>query len=722
MRLSLKDGTARCLTALLIVWAGVADAHTDPRGVQPELTFEMQVVAEGLKSPDGLALHPVTRELYVSEETAGRISVIRNGRVDAVLGPQIRVDGPLPEWILTAAKPESFWRSSTLRSPEGICFGPDATLYVVEDLPGGRVLAFKPDSQGRYESASIVPVPHLGDAEYAWESITLDASGQLYLAGSSHEGGAGWGASCVLTRDTAGEWWMIDYSPLASFSAVALAAGENVLVVGDEAVGGLTWWDLDRKMEIQTINKEIGSLEGATFLPDGSVIIAQEHGPRSIAGSSATGRLLHVNPASGSYSVVAENIGTLESVICDERSGRVYVTEDGTGRILAFTPNRAYGPQQKLLDITRRSGEARRGLPPRNPPDFLKHFMKKVGVELVDQDAAGQGVRDAAATVSSSGIPPLTLEELGRRVPLVAGRIQVEELEGVADPVIEISFINLFPNQLVSSDKRPTPGICLYAARHRSGRVERSEILEGFHARKLAFDGPSEWLSPNALLMLPLTTCTAVENENGVTVSMTFLGLERMADSFLTLNYGRKNEAYFSVASETLRVARATFSETRADGGETFNFAMTGVRPRRAEDAVWLRLNTNPQWSLLSPAVEPWVPRWALYNMPELVARMRRFNRDQIDGLLAADPPAESKPVVHRAAEKDAPDAERSPAVSSTPAAAEQPARSAHKAPYVEPPLARIEIAPRPMSDEDRLLTNLILTRIVAAWNSGTVP
>ncbi len=708
------------LFASILFGCGAAHAHTDSRGGPPERTFSMQVVVEGLQDPDGLAFHPATRELYVSEETPGRISVIRGGRAQPVLGPQIRVGGPLPEAIVTEAKPESFWRSPILRNPEGICFTPDATLYVVEDLPGGRVLAFAPDAQGRYESAVVVPVPSLGDAEYAWESIATDADGQIYLAGSSHQGGAGWGASCVLVRDAAQEWWMIDYSPLASFSAVALAADENILLVGDEAVGGLTWWDLDRKIEIQTLNKEIGSLEGAAFLPDGSVAVAQERGSRPASGGAANGRLLHVDPSSGSYAIVAEGMGTLESVVCDERSGRLYATEDETGRILSFTPDRPFGPNQKLLDVTRRSGEARRGLPPRNPPDFLKHFMKKVGVELVDQDAAGRAAGVTAAALSASGIPPLTLEELGRRVPLVAGRIKVEELEGVADPVTEVSFINLFPNQIVSSDKRLAPGICLYAARHRSGRVERSQILEGLHARKLSFDGPSERLGPNALLMLPLTTCTAVENDNGVTVSMTFLGLERMADSFLTLNYGRKNEAFFSVASATLRVARATFSETRADGGEIFNFAMTGVRPRRAEDAVWLRLSTSPQWSLLSPAVEPWVSRWALHNMPELVARMRRFNKEQIERLIAMDRTEEKGPVVRRGSEQAQPRGDRAPAVSEAPAEGE-PDR-AEAPPRMDPPLADIQIAPRPMSEEDRLVTNLILNRIVAAWSSGTVP
>ncbi|HMP77410.1 MAG TPA: hypothetical protein PKE12_14030 [Kiritimatiellia bacterium] len=704
---------------MISIHPALAALQSDIEAARAEFpAFSMSVVAQGLQDPDGLAIHPASGELYVSEEGAGRISVIRGGRAVPVIGPEIRVAGAVPVWLLSETRPESYWRTPRLRSPEGICFSPEGALLVVEDTPGGRVLAFEPDADGRFGAATVVPIPNLGDA-YAWESISADAQGRLYLAGSSHEGALGWGASCVMIRETDGAWWMADYSPLASFSAVAVSGGSDVLVVGDESVNGVTWWDVARQREIQTFTHDLKSIEGLTMLPDGSLAIAQESVAATGAGP-AGGRLVRLDPASGRSVVIASGLGTIESVVFDERTGRLYVTEDSTGRILAFTPDAPWGPARfALLETARRGGEARRGLPPRATPDFLKQFMKEVGVDLTDSGVPSSAV-PGGEVAEKSGIPPLTLEELGRRIPLVAGRLKVEELEGVDDPVVEISFINLFPGQMVKTDGRELPGLCLYTARHRSGRVVRSELVEGLQSRKLSMHSARPVIRPHAMMVLPLATCTAVESENGVTVSMTFLGLERFPDSFLTLNYGRQNDAYFSVAGEQLRVAKATFSEKQLDGREIVNFAMTGVRPRRAEDAVWLKLHVEPRWSLLSPAVEPWVPRWSLANMPELVARMRKFNQDVIDGLLAAEDEAGPDSVVER--KTDAPDAEPAqPNVTGGPASYE-PGRALLRPGFVEPPLARIQFAPPSLSEEEQLLTNLILSRIVQAWKDGYTP
>ena len=700
-----------------VLSGGVASASLpgDAAASDP-LSFQQQVVVGGLQDPDGLALHPATGELYVSEEGAGRISVIRAGAAVPVIGPELRVAGPIPAWLLSETRPESFWRTPRLRNPEGLCFTPDGALLVVEDTPGGRVLAFEPDDAGRYGAATVVPIPNLGDA-YAWESISADAEGRLFLAGSSHEGAMGWGASCVIIRETDGTWWMADYSPLASFSAVAISGGSDVLVVGDESVNGVTWWDVARQREIQTLTHDLKAVEGLAVLPDGSLAVAQEKVEASGAGP-AGGRLVRVDPVTGRSTVIAAGLGAIESVVCDERTGRLFVTEDSTGRILAYTPSAHWGEARlALLDVTRRSGEARRGLPPRSAPEFLKQFMKEVGVDLRDADApAAPGTENA----QKSAIPPLTLEELGRRIPLVAGRLKVEELEGVDDPVVEISFINLYPGRMVQADGRSLPGLCMYAARHRSGRVVRSEMVEGLQSRKIGFHDPRPVISPDAMMMLPLATCTAVESENGVTVSMTFLGLERFPDSFLTLNYGRENNAYFSVAGDQLRVAKASFSEKLVDGREVVNFAMTGVRPRRAEDAIWLKLHVEPRWSLLSPAVEPWVPRWSLANMPELVSRMRKFTQDVIDGLLATEAAAGDESAVGAGEPGDASGADR-PNVSGQPAPY-APGRAGLLSGAAEPPLARIQFAPPPLSEEEQLLTNLILTRIVQAWSSGVSP
>lgn len=681
------------------------------RGVEPSiqdpapLRFDLTVVAEGLKQPDGLALHPVTHELYVSEESANRISVIRNGRAEPVLDRGFRVRDDLPEWAVSPDRPKSALLSGELHSPEGIGFDAAGRLYVLEDTPRGRVLEFAPDAAGKFKEAALVPVPWLGDP-YAWESITLGRNGQIYLAGSAFEAGAG--SSCVLARNGDREWWVVDIGSFASFSSLALAPEEDVLITGDEALGALTWWDTQRQRELDTVVRQLGgSIEGLCLLPDGSLAVAQEN----VAGEPGTpnhGRVVRVDPLSGEVTVLADRLGTVESVICDERTGALYVTEDSTGRVLCLTPRQPYGPRMRLLQVARRGGEARRGLPPRQAPDFLRKFMSRVGVDLVDQGATpASGPGDGAQQT-------LTLEELGACVPLVAGRVRIEPMPHVADPITELSFLNLFPNHVTAVDNQPAPSVCLFAARHRSGRVDRSQVLGGYRARKWRGDDASwDSLNPAALVMLPLATCSAVEDDNGVTIVMSFVGLDRTGDCFLTLNYGRRNEAFFATADERLEVARASFSQLRPDGTEAVDFAMTGIRPRRAEDATWLRIGTEPQWSLLSPWMDIWVSRWTMAQMPDLVRQMRQYNRHVLDSLL------------------DEIDPER--IMATRPRAAPHPAEAAD-ADGEQEPVNRVQVpppgAPSPMADakppareqaKENILTNVLLGRIMDAWQRGSL-
>jgi glucose/arabinose dehydrogenase len=77
-------------------WAAGPDAF--PR-------FTVSTYAAGLQQPDHLAFHPATGELYVSEELAGRISVIRNGRAETVIERDFTVTDDLAPDQLDAERP-----------------------------------------------------------------------------------------------------------------------------------------------------------------------------------------------------------------------------------------------------------------------------------------------------------------------------------------------------------------------------------------------------------------------------------------------------------------------------------------------------------------------------------------------------------------------------------------------------------------------------------------
>ncbi len=655
-------------------------------------TFTVATLVQGLHQPDGLALHPVTGELYVSEETEGRISVIRGARAVPVIesGFTVVADSPLVAEGMPKPGPDDL--RNHLANPEGIAFGPDQSLYVVEDQPGGRLLRFETTPEGRYPRATTLAIPELGDA-YAWESVCFDSAGRLYLAGSSYEGNQSWGTSCVISRDSERAWWLVDHGPLASFSALAVSGVEPVLVAGDESVGSLTWWDVGLRREVQTHTRDLGAIEGICMLPDGSVAAAIEH-------SAHGGRVVRVDPATGSLTVLAEHLGSLESVVYDARTGRLYVTEDSTGRILSLTPSYPLPTDPTPLQLARRSGEAQRGLPPRDTPAFLRNFMAKVGVQLVDPETGDADALRARARRT------MTMEELGRRIPLVAGRVTVEEMPDVEDPVTEVSFISLFPNQIAKASGQIIPSLCLFAARHRSGRISHSEALDGIKGG--AYNSAQGWapMPQEKLLMVPLATCSAVQNDNGVTVTLTFLGLGRTEDCFLTINYGRSNDAYFATSGEQLRVAKASFSQRGSNGRESLDFAMTGVRPRRVEDATWLRLMPRTDWTLLSPGVETWVSRRTLAVMPELVAKMRRYNHYIADTLLADAPPSPATPAV----------ADQQQEVN--PALPDESRQAEHKPTPPLQPMADLRIESR-HDEESESLTNMILSSIVRTWNAS---
>lgn len=678
---------------LLIVLAGCLSHSRALADEEAFPEFEQSVYAEGLEQPDGLAINPLSGELYVSEESAGRICVIRNGRPKPVVTDGFRVRGEVPASLLSAERPSSFWLGGQLKSPEGIAFGPDNHLYVVEDSAHGRLLRFEGgDAEGRFTNAQLVPIPELGEP-YAWEGICFAPDGRLFLAGSSIENSTTWGYSCVLARDATQTWWMVDYGPLASFSAVTLAENDNVLVVGDESVGSLTWWDIEKHAEIQTLTKSLGAIEGLCVLPDGSLVVAVEH-------ASDGGRLVRVNPATGGTTEIASGLGTIETVICDPRTGKLFVSEDSTGRILCFTPRAPISATSKLLSVTRRSGEARHGQTARETPPFLKQFMGSVGVDIVDEDG------EPSAGSANAKNRQVTMEELGKRIPMVAGRVTVQSMPGHSDPVEEINFLSLYPNQITGVEKQPVPSLCFFSARHKSGKVDRTHSMGAVQARRIGPDGRNSNIGAESFMMAPLSTCSAVENENGVTVVVTFLGLENFDDYFLTLNYGRTNEAFLATSGKDFHVARADFSERGKDGSEVFNFAMTGVRVRRMEEATWMRLQPQANWTLLTPGFDAWVSRRSIAVMPELVAKFRRYNHYVIDALLAdvpGDPPGTMTQKVDAEPPPQAKSTERKEATS--PAA-------------VMPPVADLRIA-SPREDDDVSFTNILLSRIAQAWDKG---
>ncbi len=179
--------------------------------------FVTSIYASNLKSPDGMAFHPITTELYVVEEDGADVKVIRDGRVISALEKGWTIDSDIPNWAIKAEKTLDYWTQNRLRSPEGLAFSTDGHMFVTEDIADGRLLEFIPDEDGSYSTARAIPIPWM-DKKYEWESVVIARDGRLFIAGSSSSYGPGLFFGSVLMRDAEKVWWAVDYAPFASFS------------------------------------------------------------------------------------------------------------------------------------------------------------------------------------------------------------------------------------------------------------------------------------------------------------------------------------------------------------------------------------------------------------------------------------------------------------------------------------------------------------------------
>ena len=80
------------------VWLGCAS-------VRAQSPFSARVLADGLKEPHGVAIHPVTGDIYVSEKGSGKILILKNGRTESALAPDWAVSTNLPRWAISTQIP-----------------------------------------------------------------------------------------------------------------------------------------------------------------------------------------------------------------------------------------------------------------------------------------------------------------------------------------------------------------------------------------------------------------------------------------------------------------------------------------------------------------------------------------------------------------------------------------------------------------------------------------
>ena len=281
--------------------------------------YTASVYAEGLSSPDGLALSPAG-VLHVAEETAGRVSQI---------GPAGSITP-----VITG-----------LASPEGIAFDDAANLYVVEDIQAGRLVKRAPNG---------VTTTLATDLE-APEGVVWASEDRLYVTESNIQfvtNPLNLRTRIAVVSSSGAVTRVITHTPAVSgfnvtfWSYAGLSIGpDGLLYVTNElsgkaltrTVGPLTF-TLYTTDSIFSVNPAAGARtlfardlvapEGLRYSAGGEfpLYVAEE----DIGGGA--GRLSRVE-SDGSHTPLCTGFFSIEDVAIDQQ-GNLYVSEDTSGLVI----------------------------------------------------------------------------------------------------------------------------------------------------------------------------------------------------------------------------------------------------------------------------------------------------------------------------------------------------------------------------------------------------
>lgn len=573
------------------VWLGCAS-------VRAQSPFSARVLADGLKEPHGVAIHPVTGDIYVSEKGSGKILILKNGRTESALAPDWAVSTNLPRWAISTQIPREKWMTPSLQHPGPISISTNGTLFVSEQIPNGRILEFYPDEKGLFTLAKSVPVPWL-DQEFQWRDLEVDNLGRLFIAGADEVGSDFMKFGSSLVREPDGNWWVIDFGPFAYFCTFALSERQDLMLLGDRNKGTLSWWEVERHIMLggsPEATKRADLLSLALY-PDGAFLLGQQDAPGKAA-------LVRMDPFSGQQTILAEDLKSIGDIAMDRKNGKYLVTDPVAGRLLEYTPN----PPMKFNEVAMRQiVRAVEGMmgKPSEAPAFLNNFFDKL------QDATkGLGTDE-----DSTHAVQFNLSDIAGKMPVVAGRVRATvEVEGAEeDPIEQVEFFLLFPSKVVMTETAVSPSLSFFSARRKSGKVEQTKpVFQGtVGVYRLSGTNVSKVASAPGGLHIPVVVCGMEQSEEGTSVNLSFLGAGIYGDYYLSLFQGpREQKAKLVVKSATTASGNvsydATFMEEAKIEGlegskitkeEMSNLLISGFSPTASgvnRSVGWLKLGQFP--------------------------------------------------------------------------------------------------------------------------------
>jgi len=494
----------------------------DPAELEPLQIFQQTTtIAEGLRSLDGIALDKETGDLYVSEESAATIVRIKPDGTRKVM-----FDRQTPVYERNGLFKK---RVKGLRSPEGLALDKKGNLYVVEDLPGGRLLSYKlaDKSANPRVYGMVVPLP-LENSTIAWESVDVGPLGELLLAGStvesfsSSKNQGGLFNGTILYRDTDENWWMPMHDTMTSYSAAAFSRDGKVAFFACEISGDVGCLDLQtHTLRTYHADRVFKSPEGLCVLPDGSVLVVEE-----------PGKVYRVDPLTDRIQFLYDNEHTLESIEWDAANHRLLLTDDQQGSVHALQLKEGLDFGLSAKTFRRILFEAQSTpveMIPDTCPDYLARVLKVGGYNPAGSDA------------------DLTFEEFARQFCLIsidADAMLLSSARPVEDPIKRIQLVMVAPYLMGIQTGQLLWSSSVFAAVKESGEVLRTQLIP-----RQVFGGDLLERSCTPVggqtVAVPMPFSARV-NAEGI-ASVNFMGMGVTPDFYLILNTVEPDDSYMVV-------------------------------------------------------------------------------------------------------------------------------------------------------------------------------
>ena len=486
----------------------------------------VRAIAEGLQQPTGVAIHPQSGDIYVTEAASGRVLRIPAGG-GAPVGALVNgwsVSHVIPRWAVTEQVTQEMWMKEELDHPGAIAISSNGTIFVAEQKANGRLLSFAPEEDGTYLTARPEPVPWL-EQEFQWRALYVDSGDRLYVAGTDEIGNEFMKFGSTLMREADGDWWVLDHGPFAQFNTFAVSDREDFMVLGDQRQGTLSWWGLNSHIMLggspSTTDRD-HVLKALAFYPDGHFLL----GIQKRNGSGAALRKMDIYTQQ--QTDVATGFQSIGGIATDRKNDRYIVTDPLAGKVFVCEFNPKLPFNEGVVRQVVRAGAGVAGIGVAEAPAFLNTFIERL-------QTAAQDIIDTDATHSID----FNISDLAGKIPIVAGRVQtvIEILDVEEDPIDTIEFFLLFPSRMVMTDNALSPSLSFVSIKRKSGALEQTRpIFEGeVVAHRISGTHISRIASAEGGLQIPVVTCGLTEEDNSIRVNLAFLGCGVYKDCFLEL-------------------------------------------------------------------------------------------------------------------------------------------------------------------------------------------